>query len=167
MKPGDKPPSRLFGIEENPEGFDNFRTGLLTRFTPAITRLHWMRVACTLHNSQPGHLVLLRVEKSEQVHSVVGNGTWTRMDAGNRQLNAVEIADLADTDLAVRLPRLGLEPAVCAARSFCDSIPMPLVDKKVTGAKLATNWRQVGFSTTRLAQSQKYPVSFALILATE
>lgn len=32
MKPGDKPPSRLFGIEENPESFDDFRTGLLTRF---------------------------------------------------------------------------------------------------------------------------------------
>jgi ATP-dependent DNA helicase RecG len=95
MKPGDKPPSRLFGIEENPEGFDNFRTELLTRFTPAITRLHWIRVACTLHNGQPGHVVLLRVEKSDQVHSVVGNGTWTRLDASNRELNAVEIADLA------------------------------------------------------------------------
>lgn len=95
MKPGDKPQSRLFGIEENPEGFDDFRTGLLTRFTPAITRLHWIRVACTLHNGQPGHVVLLRVEKSEQVHSVVGNGTWTRLDASNRELNAAEIADLA------------------------------------------------------------------------
>jgi len=95
MKPGDKPASRLFGIEENPEGFDNFRTELLTRFTPAITKLHWIRVACILHNGQPGHVVLLRVEKSDQVHSVVGNGTWTRMDASNRQLNAAEIADLA------------------------------------------------------------------------
>ena len=55
MKPGDKPQSRLFGIEENPEGFDDFRTGLLTRFTPAVTKLHWIRVACTLHNGQPGH----------------------------------------------------------------------------------------------------------------
>ena len=40
MKPGDKPQSRLFGIEEKPEGFDDFRRELLTRFTPAITRLH-------------------------------------------------------------------------------------------------------------------------------
>lgn len=95
LKPGDKPQSRLFGTEENPEGFDNFRTELLTRFTPAMTGLHWIRVPCTLHNGQPGHVVMLRVGKSEQVHSIVGNGTWTRMDASNRELSAAEIADLA------------------------------------------------------------------------
>ncbi len=95
MKPGDKPASRLFGIEENPEGFDDFRRELLHRFTPAITGLHWLRLPCTLHHGQPGHVVLLRVEKSEQIHSIVGNGTWTRMDASNRELSAVEIAELA------------------------------------------------------------------------
>ena len=95
LKPGDKPQSRLFGIEENPEGFDDFRRELLNRFTPAITRLHWLRLPCTLHNGQPGHVVLLRVEKSDQIHSVVGNGTWTRMDASNREMSAAEIADLA------------------------------------------------------------------------
>lgn len=94
MKPGDKPQSRLFGIEENPEGFDDFRRELLNRFTPAITKLHWLRLPCTLHNGQPGHVVMLRVEKSDQVHSVVSNGTWTRMDASNRELSAAEIADL-------------------------------------------------------------------------
>ncbi len=163
MKQGDKPQSRLFGIEENPEGFDDFRRELLNRFTPPITKLHWMRLPCTLHNGQPGHVVLLRVEKSEQVHSVVGNGTWVRMDASNREMNAVEIADLAyqrgvksaetlpmpvaldllntdtwrsycnnrglaDTDLAVRLPRLGLavpvdgalQPLLAALLLFAD-----------------------------------------------
>lgn len=95
LKPGDKPQSRLFGIEENPEGFDDFRREMLTRFTPAITKLHWIRVSCTLNNGQPGHVALLRVEKSDQLHSIVGNGTWTRMDASNRELSAVEIADLA------------------------------------------------------------------------
>jgi ATP-dependent DNA helicase RecG len=95
MKPGDKPPSRLFGIEENLEGFDNFRTELLTRFTPTITKLHWIRLACTLNTGQPGSVVMLRVEKSDQVHSIVGNGTWTRMDASNREMSAAEIADLA------------------------------------------------------------------------
>jgi ATP-dependent DNA helicase RecG len=143
MKPGDKPQSRLFGIEENLEGFDNFRTELLTRFTPAITKLHWIRVPCTLNTGQPGHVVLLRVEKSDQVHTIVGDGTWTRLDASSRQMSAAEIADLAyqrgvksaetlpmpvaldlldsdvwrsycatrglaDADLTVRLPRLGL-----------------------------------------------------------
>ncbi|MBA3056824.1 MAG: putative DNA binding domain-containing protein [Gammaproteobacteria bacterium] len=147
MKPGDKPQSRLFGIEENAEGFDDFRRELLNRFTPAITKLHWIRVPCTLNNGQPGSVVLLRVEKSDQVHSIVGNGTWTRMDASNRELSAAEIADLAyqrgvksaetlpmpvalnlldsgawrsycttrglaNADLAVRLPRLGLAVSV-------------------------------------------------------
>src|SRR3990167_6518241 len=95
MKPGDKPQSRLFGIEENPEGFDDFRRELFNRFTPPITRLHWVRLPCTLHDGQPGHVVMLRVEKSDQIHSVVNNGTWTRMDASNREMNAAEIAELA------------------------------------------------------------------------
>ena len=95
LKPGDKPASRLFGIEENPEGFDDFRRDLLTRFTPPLDGLHWLRLPCTLASGQPGHVVLLRVEKSEQIHSVVGGGTWTRMDASNRQMNAAEIAELA------------------------------------------------------------------------
>ena len=95
LKPGAKPASRLFGVEENMEAFDDFRRHAMQRFAPPITQLHWIRVPCTLHNGQPGHVVLLRVDKSDQVHSIVGNGTWTRMDASNRELSAAEIADLA------------------------------------------------------------------------
>ena len=62
---------------------------------PPIERLHWLRLPCTLHNGSPGHIVMLRVEKSDHVHSVLGDGTWTRMDASNRELNAGEIAELA------------------------------------------------------------------------
>lgn len=95
LKPGAKPESRLFGIEENPEAFDLFRRQVMQRFEPPMTQLHWIRVPCTLHTGQPGHVVLLRVEKSEQVHSIVGNGTWTRMDASNRELSATESTDLS------------------------------------------------------------------------
>jgi ATP-dependent DNA helicase RecG len=95
LKPGAKPESRLFGIEENPEAFDDFRRQLMSRFAPPISRVHWLRVPCTLYTGQPGHVVMLRVEKSEQVHSVVGDGTWTRMDASNRELSATDITDLA------------------------------------------------------------------------
>lgn len=94
MKPGDKPESRLFGVEENPEAFDDFRRQMLARFTPPIDRLHWLRLPCTLRDGTAGHIVLLRVDKSAQVHSIVNSGTWTRMDASNRQLNAGEIAEL-------------------------------------------------------------------------
>lgn len=163
LKPGEKPASRLWGVEENAEGFDDLRRQVLQRFTPAIHRLHWIRVPCTLRDGQAGHVVLLRVEKSEQVHSIVGNGTWTRMDASNRELSAAEIADLAyqrgiksaetlpmpvaldllntdawrsycttrglaDMDLAVRLPKLGLavpvdgalQPLLAALLLFAD-----------------------------------------------
>jgi len=89
-----KPASRLFGIEENAEGFDDFRRLLMNAFAPAITALRWWRLPCTLYNGEAGHIVMLQVDKSEQVHSIVGNGTWTRMDASNRQLSAVEITDL-------------------------------------------------------------------------
>ena len=95
LKPGAKPESRLFGIEENPEAFDLFYRQVMQRFDPPLARLHWLRVACTLNNGLPGHVVMLRVDKSEQVHSVVGDGTWTRMDASNRQLSAPEITDLS------------------------------------------------------------------------
>lgn len=163
LQPGEKPVQRLFGVEENPEGFDDLRRDLLTRFTPPLDGLHWLRLSCTLANGKPGHVVLLRVGKSAVVHSIAGDGTWTRMDASNRQMNAAEITDLtyqrgvksaesfpvpvalslldtpawrtycatrglADTNLAQRLPRLGLaehegdelKPRVAAVLLFAD-----------------------------------------------
>ena len=163
LKPGAKPESRLFGIEENPEAFDLFYRQVIQRFDPPLARLHWLRLSCTLQDGQPGHVVMLRVEKSDQVHSVVGDGTWTRMDASNRQLSALEITELsyqrgvksaetlpmpvalnlldsaawrsycttrglADFDLAVRLPKLGLavqsdsglQPLLAALLLFAD-----------------------------------------------
>lgn len=95
LKPGAKPESRLFGIEENAEAFDDFRRELAKAFAPPITKLHWLRLASTLHDGKPGHIVLLRVDKSDQVHSIVSDGTWTRMDASNCELNAIEIAELS------------------------------------------------------------------------
>ena len=95
MKPGAKPESRLFGIEENAEAFDDFRRQVMARFAPAIDRLHWMRLPCALRDGNEGNVVLLRVEKSDKVHTVIGDGTWTRMDASNREMNASEIADLS------------------------------------------------------------------------
>lgn len=163
LKAGDKLQSRLWGVDENPEAFDDLRRLLLQRFTPGITKVHWLRLSCTLRDGKAGHVVLLRVDKSDQVHSIIGNGTWTRMDASNRELSAAEIADLAyqrgvksaetlpmpvaldvlntdawrsycltrglaDMDLVVRLPRLGLavpvdgglQPLLAALLLFAD-----------------------------------------------
>lgn len=82
LKPGAKPETRLFGIEENPEGFDDLRRLVMQRFAPPLSSLHWLRLACTLQNGQPGHVVMLRVDKSDQVHSVVGTApgrAWMRV----------------------------------------------------------------------------------------
>ncbi|OGB30823.1 MAG: hypothetical protein A3F78_06780 [Burkholderiales bacterium RIFCSPLOWO2_12_FULL_61_40] len=43
LKPGTPPESRLFGVEENIEAFDDFCRNVMQRFAPPITRLHWTR----------------------------------------------------------------------------------------------------------------------------
>jgi ATP-dependent DNA helicase RecG len=81
-------------VQENPEAVDELRRKALTQFHPAVGGLHWLRLPCTLNSGEPGHVVLLRVEKSDAVHSIVDDGTWTRLTASNREMNAGEIADL-------------------------------------------------------------------------
>lgn len=93
-KSGAKPNARLYGVEENPEAFDDFTRQVMQRFVPAMQNVHWVRLSCTLHDGKSGHIVVLQVEKSNLVHTVIGNGTWSRMDASNREMNAAEIAEL-------------------------------------------------------------------------
>lgn len=138
LKPGAKAESRLFGVEENAEAFDDFRRLVMQRFTPPIARLHWIRVPCTLNNGQPGHVVLLRVEKSEQVHSVVGNGTWTRMDASNRELSAAEIADLA------------YQRGVRSAETESVAVPLELLDTPVWRSFVASRGLRAGTQAEQL-----------------
>lgn len=94
-KPGDKPQQRLWGVQENPEAFDELQRKCRTHFNPPITTLSFYRLPCTLRDGGAGHVALLRVGKSERVHSVVDGGTWSRGDASNRQLGAGEITDLS------------------------------------------------------------------------
>lgn len=138
LKPGAKPESRLFGVEENAEGFDDFRRLVMQRFTPPLARLHWIRVPCMLNTGQLGHVVLLRVEKSEQVHSVVGNGTWTRMDASNRELSAAEIADLA------------YQRGVRSAETESVAVPLELLDTPVWRSFVASRGLRAGTQAEQL-----------------
>ena len=68
---------------------------------------------CTLRDSQPGQVVLLRVEKSEQVHSIVNNDTWTRMDvalpAASRQQASYTKPELAGQEDLTRSLSFGLD----------------------------------------------------------
>jgi len=90
---------RLFGIEENPEALDELRRKLGSEFSPQLGVVHWQKLSCPLHNGpakgQAGHLLIIRVEKSDKVHSLVNNGTWTRLDASNRQMSATEVTELS------------------------------------------------------------------------
>ncbi len=91
--------SRVFGIEENPEAVDEFQRKLLTEFQPAVAGVKLYRAACTLGNGpgkgHPGHLLLIAVSGSSSVHSIINGGTYTRLEAGNRQMTAAEVTDLS------------------------------------------------------------------------
>ena len=95
LKPGEKPSQRLWGLQENPEAFDDFQRKCRTQFNPPITTISFYRLPCTLRDGSAGHLAMVRVGKSERVHSVVDGGTWSRGDSSNRQLGATEITDLS------------------------------------------------------------------------
>ena len=86
---------RLWGVQENPEAFDELQRKFRTHFNPPVGTLTLYRLPCMLRDGNAGHVALVRVGKSEHVHSVVDGGTWTRGDASNRQLGAGEITDLS------------------------------------------------------------------------
>lgn len=115
-------PARLFGVEENPEAVDELQRKLLSEFQPAIETIRLRRLPCPLHNGpakgQPGHLLLVQVERSPAVHSITNGGTYARLDAGNRQMTASEVTELsyrrgvrsaASEPVAVALERLQTE----------------------------------------------------------
>lgn len=91
--------ARLFGVEENPEAVDELQRKLLTEFLPALDAVRMHRLPCTLHNGsgkgQAGYLLLVQVGRSSGVHSIVNSGTYTRLDAGNRPMSAIEATDLS------------------------------------------------------------------------
>ncbi len=87
--------ARLYGIEDNPEALDELTRKVRTQFHPPIETISFMRLPCTLRDGNAGHVVLVRTTKSDKVHSIVDDGTWTRLDAGNREMSAAEITELS------------------------------------------------------------------------
>lgn len=86
---------RLYGLEENPEAVDELRRKTLSHLLPAVEGLRWARVKCQLRDGREGHVLLLVVPQSPKVHSILDDGTWTRLDASNRELSAAEITELS------------------------------------------------------------------------
>ena len=87
--------ARLHGIQENPEALDELQRKLRTQFHPPIDGVRLLRLACTLRDGSAGHVVLVQVPQSDKVHSIIDDGTWTRLDAGNREMTASEISELS------------------------------------------------------------------------
>lgn len=87
--------SRFFGIQENPEALDDLTRKVRTQFHPTIEEIRFVRLPCDLRDGSAGHLVLVQVNKSDKVHSIVDDGTWLRLDAGNREMTAAESTELS------------------------------------------------------------------------
>ncbi|MEO7623931.1 MAG: ATP-binding protein [Gallionella sp.] len=87
--------ARLYGIEENREALDELTRKVRTQFHPPIDTISFMRLPCALRDGKAGHVVLVRTTKSDKVHSIVDDGTWLRLDTGNREMKAEEITELS------------------------------------------------------------------------
>jgi ATP-dependent DNA helicase RecG len=86
---------RLYGLSDNSEAIDELRRKTLTHLLPTVEGLRWARVSCTLRDGIPGHVLLLTVPQSAKVHSILDDGTWTRLDKSNREMTASEITELS------------------------------------------------------------------------
>lgn len=73
---------------------DELRRKTLSCLLPAVDGIRWIRVACQLRDGNDGHILLVAVPQSPKVHSILDDGTWTRMDASNRKMTAAEITEL-------------------------------------------------------------------------
>ncbi|MCL2644395.1 MAG: putative DNA binding domain-containing protein [Betaproteobacteria bacterium] len=86
---------RLFGIGENPEAVDELLRKLDTHFQPVIKGVLGFRLHVEMRDGTMGVVVALNIRPSDKVHSILDNGTWTRGEASNREMNATEITELS------------------------------------------------------------------------
>ena len=87
---------RVYGIQENPMNWDELRRLIRSRITESeLLACEPAEVGCTLRDGTIGSVVLLRIEKSTRIHSIVDDGTFVRLQKGNKQLTAPEINELS------------------------------------------------------------------------
>ncbi|HZK82288.1 MAG TPA: RNA-binding domain-containing protein, partial [Humisphaera sp.] len=86
---------RVFGTQLHPNNWDEIQRSLRSRITEP-DQLAWshQEVGCTLRDGNHGTIILLKIAKSRRVHSIVDNGTFTRLTKGNKHLTSSEINDL-------------------------------------------------------------------------
>ncbi len=139
-KTTDRPQQRLWGMQENPEAFDELQRKCRTHLNPPTDTIAIFRLPCMLREGHAGHVALVRVGKSERVHSVVDGGTWARGDASNRQLGAVEI-----TDLSYRRGERSAESETVA-------VPMNLLDTATWHSFVSSRGMRAGSMAERLTR---------------
>jgi len=85
---------RFYGIQENAEAVDDLHEQIAQRITPPLDGITWRSLPCTLRDGAAGEIIIVAVQKSAKVHSIVADGTWKRLKKGNREMTAGEINDL-------------------------------------------------------------------------
>ncbi len=108
---------RVYGIQPQMMNWDELRRKFSTRITePDQLPLTWSEVGCTLRDGNIGSIVLIKIQPSRRVHSIVDDGTFVRLDKGNRELTAVDINNLM------------YERGVVSAESQIENIDFELLD---------------------------------------
>lgn len=86
---------RLHGIKENPEAIDELLRKMRTQFAPPLAGLKTWMLQTELRDGTLDQLIAVQVPSSDKVHSVIDGGTWIRLPASNREMNASEITELS------------------------------------------------------------------------
>lgn len=86
---------RIYGIQENLGAIDELRRKIRSHITPAVPGIALIEVGCTLNNGTKGSILFVKVPKSAQLHSILDDGTFIRLQKSNRELMAMEITSLS------------------------------------------------------------------------
>jgi ATP-dependent DNA helicase RecG len=88
--------TRVYGLEENMLNWDELLRKLKSRVTEAeLLPVTSQTIPCTLRDGTRGSIGVIRIEKSPRIHSIVDNGTYVRLQKGNKEITASEINDLS------------------------------------------------------------------------
>lgn len=86
---------RVYGIQSHPMNWDELRRKIQSRITESehLSYTHH-EFGCTLRDGSRGSIIVLQIERSSRVHSIVDDGTFVRLTKGNREIPASEITEL-------------------------------------------------------------------------
>ena len=86
---------RIYGIQSHPMNWDELRRKIKSRITESEhLSVTPFEVGCTLRDGSHGSIIMLKIDRSSRVHSIIDDGTFVRLAKGNRQIPASEITEL-------------------------------------------------------------------------